>query len=69
MTLPANHYQEIFPVFDDDYDKDDELSRSDGAQRCKCIYLINSIFFNKPILVLDDKEGHEGAYEQRNWAP
>ena len=69
MSLAANYYQEIFPVFHDDYDKDDELSCSDGTQRSQSVYLVHSIFFNKPLLVLDDEEGHEGTHEHRNWAP
>ena len=68
MALPTNYYQEIFPVFDDYYDKDDELSSSYGAQGGQSINFIDSIFFNQPSLVLHDKEGDEGAHEQRDWA-
>ena len=68
MALPTNYYQEILPVFDDYYDKDDELSGSDGAQGGQSVNLIDSIFFNEPSLVLNDEEGDKWAHEQRNWA-
>ena len=68
MALPTNYYQEILPVFDDYYDKDDELSSSYRAQGGQSINLIDSIFFNEPSLVLNYEESDEWAHEQRNWA-